>query len=202
MPVNPQFAITGGIACGKSTVGNLLTGFGVHVLDTDRVGHNVIRKDSPAFDEIVHVFGHSVVGADGEIHRPTLGNMVFADPEKRIQLNRIVHPCIQREWREWMNERRRHNETAAVQIPLLFEVNATYPWDGIVCVSAPVPQILQRLVERGLTETEAKQRMAAQLPLSEKIARSDFHIKNTGTLNQLEEQTLGVLEAIRKTQTI
>jgi len=111
-------------------------------------------------------------------------------------LNSIVHPRIRDVWVTWMDTRRQRNETAALLIPLLFESRATWSWDGIVCVSAPETDVLQRLRKRGLSTTEAKQRIAAQLPLAEKENQSDFIITNDKSLTQLEARTRYVLEQL------
>jgi len=197
----PQFAITGGIACGKSTVGKLLTRWGVRVLDTDLVGHDVIRPNQPAHDELIQTFGKTIRNSLGEIDRSKLGAIVFEDSEKRTQLNNIVHPRIRDVWVAWMDTRRQRNEPAALLIPLLFESHATWPWDGIVCVSAPEADVLRRLQSRGLDRAEAKQRIAAQLPLAEKETQSDFIITNDKSLTQLEARTRKVLEQLSQRST-
>lgn len=194
-----QIAITGGIACGKSEVGKLLTSFGLRVLDTDIVGHDVIRQGQPAHEELLRVFGEEIRNSLGEIDRSRLGSLVFENREKRLQLNKIVHPRIREAWSAWMDERRQSKEPAAAMIPLLFESGADdWPWDAIVCVSSTPELVHARLRARGHSEEEALRRVAAQLPLAEKETRSDFIISNHTTLKMLALRTREVLNQITR----
>lgn len=188
--------LTGGIACGKSEVGKILMSWGIPVLDTDRVAHELMEPGTPIYAEVIQQFGQAVLGADGRIDRRILGGVVFADAEARRRLNRLVHPAVGERWRAWREERRAQGESAVVMVPLLFEVGATEGWTSIVCVAAPESLVVQRLRGRGWSEEEAKQRIASQMPLEEKRRRADVVIENDGTLEALRERVRAAWQRI------
>ena len=187
-------AVTGGIACGKSETGRILSEEGFAVLDTDLLAHNMMKAGTPIFERVVEHFGKTILRADGEIDRTQLGNLVFSDSAARETLNRLVHPALIQAAEQWKREQ---PGDAAILVPLLFEAGWTEGWDAIVCVSAEEENIFQRLEKRGLSEDEAQQRIAAQMPLAEKEAQADFIIRNNETLNALRDETLKVIECIR-----
>ncbi len=187
-------ALTGGIACGKSETGRILTEEGFAVLDTDRLAHEMMSSGTPVFEQVVKQFGMSIVGMDGEIDRAELGKIVFANPDAQEALNRLVHPAVIDAAEQWKVQQA---GDAAVMVPLLFEAGWTNGWSAIVCVSANEQCVFQRLEKRGLSEAEARKRIAAQMPLAEKNKKSDFIIENNDTLDALRNKTLTVLEAIR-----
>lgn len=190
--------VTGGIACGKSEVGAILEGQGVPVLDTDRVGHDLMKRGNDAYTEIINCFGRTIMGAAGEIDRGLLGKIVFSDGTKREQLNTILHPRIKAQWKKWLSHTLESQRAAAVMVPLLFEVGETECWDAILCVSAPERLIIERLQKKGLPSGDIRARLAAQLPLSEKEKRADYVIENNGSLEDLKERTIETLHAILK----
>ena len=182
--------MTGGIACGKSTAAACLAEEGVAVLETDEVAHDVMRPDGPAYDDVVAAFGKEIVAADGTIDRRILGKLVFERPDALRHLNALVHPSVREHWESWRTARRSENRSGVIVIPLLFETGATAGWDAVLCVAAPEDEMLRRLERRGLTETEARQRLAAQWPVAEKMRRADAVIWNDGTLEELKARTL------------
>lgn len=192
-----RVALTGGIACGKSVVGAILQGRGVAVCDADHVAHALMRAGNEAYDEIVRTFGRGVVGADGELDRSQLGRLVFDNEAARQQLNAIVHPRVRVAWDVWLREQETAGQPVAVVIiPLLYESGMDAGWDAIVCVrSSPVLQ-RQRLAARGHSEREIDQRLMAQWPVSEKAARADYVIDNDGSVTDLEERTVNVVNQI------
>jgi len=196
MSGTPVVGITGGIACGKSEVGRVLAGAGVAIRDADEVAHEVIEQDSPAYRAIRERFGAGILASDGAIDRGALGARVFANPEERAALNAIVHPAVLRNLHAWRQQKRKEGRPAAVIIPLLFEVGATNGWTAIICVAANQPTVVERLRARGLTEDEARARIGAQMPIEEKMRRSDYVIVNEGTLDELKKKTRAVWEAI------
>jgi len=186
--------ITGGIACGKTETGRSFTEAGFAVLDTDLLAHEMMKAGTPVFKQVVEQFGTSILNADGEIDRRKLGELVFADPAARETLNGLVHPAVIKAAEQWKTEQ---NRDAVILIPLLFEAGWTEGWDAIVCVSADEKVVFQRLEKRGLSEDEARKRIAAQMPLAEKEAKADFIIENNETLDALREETRRVVECIR-----
>lgn len=190
-------AITGGIACGKSEVGRILGDMGLCVSDADAVAHQLMEQGSPVYQAIVNHFGRRVLEDDGEISRSMLGRIVFNDHEEREALNRLVHPAVREVLDNWIAERRRKGESAAVQIPLLFESGMdTLDWDAIVCVSTSEPLVMERLLTRGMDSREARLRMDAQYPLAEKERRADRVILNMGTIQELKEATYEALKGL------
>lgn len=189
--------VTGGIACGKSETGRILSAEGFKVLDTDFLAHELMDKGRPVYDKIVGAFGPAILAEDGTIDRVRLGQKVFGDSQARAVLNRLVHPAVIGAAKEWIGACRAAEEDAAVLVPLLFEAGWTDGWDAVVCVTAPDEQIFKRLENRGLANEAALQRMAAQMPLAQKAARADFVIENGGTLEALRSQVLDLVEKIR-----
>lgn len=190
--------ITGGIACGKSTVGGILEAAGLKVLDTDRVAHALMVAGSEVHLQVVEVFGEEILDAGGEVDRKKLGAIVFREPDRLAELNRIVHPAVSQVWRRWLAERIGVGEDVAVMIPLLFEVGADEGWDAILVVVSPEDQVLVRLAARGLSEAEARSRIASQMPQDEKMKRTNFVIENDGSMIDLERNTLRIWQAIQR----
>lgn len=188
--------VTGGIACGKSEVGRVLADYGVVVRDADHIAHETMAPGGPAHDEVIGRFGRDILNADGTINRKTLGKRVFADPAEREALNGIVHPHVRRVWRAWARVLRDEEQDGAIIIPLLFEVGAENEVDAVICVAATEDRIMERLVRRGLTEEQARLRIAAQMSLEEKMRRADYVIENNHTLEALQEKTLHTWQAI------
>jgi len=191
--------LTGGIACGKSTVAKILAGEGAAVRDSDEIAHEMIAKGGLAYEAVVARFGSKIVGDDGEIDRKTLGNIVFTDPVGRADLEKMIHPGVKTELGKWTREVTAGGRDAVAIVPLLYEVNVTDLWDAVICVTAEDSQVLQRLFGRGLAEEEARRRIAAQMPVSEKAARADYVIENNGSLETLAEITKRIWkELLRK----
>jgi dephospho-CoA kinase len=185
-----SIALTGGIACGKSTLAEALRARGGHVIDTDEIAHRVLMPDGAAYQNVVDAFGPSVLQADLSIDRKVLGRLVFADPQSRAKLNEITHPAIRSVWQREREERARTHPThfLAVMIPLLFECELEQMFSAVWCVGASRATQLKRLKARGLSETEAGQRIASQWPVAEKMARSTIAFWGEGTPASLRLQ--------------
>ncbi|HZU17190.1 MAG TPA: dephospho-CoA kinase [Candidatus Dormibacteraeota bacterium] len=182
--------LTGGIGTGKSTVSALLRARGVCVVDADEATRAVQVPGSPGLERIVEAFGPEFLTPSGELDRARLAAIVFKDPEARRRLNAIVHPLV----RAWMAERvreaaERGERIVVLDIPLLYESRGEEGLDAVIVVYAPPELQLRRLVElRGMSEAEARERIAAQLPIDEKRRRARHVILNTGDLEWLRAE--------------
>jgi len=183
------YGVTGGIGMGKSTVADLLTRRGLAVVDTDELAREVVRPGEPALAEIRGVFGPEVLAPGGELNREALAEVVFRDDAARRQLEALLHPRIQRRWQARLAAWRAEGRTqAAVIIPLLFETGVEAEFDLTVCLACSAVTQHQRLRARGWTDGQIQQRNAAQLPVTEKMARARRVIWSEGDLAVLAAQ--------------
>lgn len=183
--------LTGGIASGKSTVGRIFRELGVHVVDADLVAREVVAKGSEGLAEIVKTFGEGVLAEDGSLDRKKMGAIVFTDPEKRRQLEAITHPRIgQRSMAELAALAQRGDAYGIYEAALLVENGSHRMMQALVVVAASAETQVRRVMERdGLSADEARARLAAQLPLEEKIAVADHVIWNDGDHAALRART-------------
>lgn len=184
-----HICITGGIACGKSSAGEMLREFGARIIDADDVCHELLLKNGPLIGRIVSVFGKGVLNQSGGIDRRILGRIIFADGEKRRKLNALVHPEARRVINAWLKMRTARVNVAAAIVPLAYEAGWECGWDAVICVAAPLAMQIARLKKKGFSEKDARKRIAAQMPLAEKINRADYIIFNAGTIAGLRQQT-------------
>ncbi len=183
------FGLTGGIGMGKSTAAQILAQRGVSVVDTDILARRIVEPGQPALGEIQNAFGAEVVSPSGELRRDALARIVFSDPAARQKLEAITHPRIRDLWKQQIEIWRSQKiQTACVVIPLLFETNAEGEFDATICVACSTATQRKRLLERGWTEAQLAQRIAAQLPVEKKIAKSNFVIWSEGSLEILAAQ--------------
>lgn len=190
-------AVTGGIACGKSTVALTLQKLGCAVLDTDEVAHRLESSGGAAVPVLAEAFGKTVIAADGAIDRRRLGALVFADSSARERLDSILHPMIEDKVREWLSVQS-DDSVCVVLVPLLFEskFDKSIEWDAVIAVVCSEDEQVRRVCSRGFDENEARARISAQMPCREKAARSDYTIWNDGTLAALEEETEKAYKAV------
>ncbi len=183
MSAQHHIALTGGIACGKSTLAEGLRARGWHVIDTDQIAHRLMEPGSEVWKNVVDAFGTSILQPDKSIDRKVLGRLVFADPPLRAKLNEITHPAIRTAWQREHEERTRTypTQSLAVMIPLLFECELEKMFSVVWCVGASRTVQFQRLIARGLTEKEASQRLASQMPVAEKMTRASIAFWGEGT---------------------
>lgn len=174
--------ITGGIACGKSTVTALFGKLGAVVVSADQLAREAVVPGSATLQALTERFGRSILLPDGTLDRAALAARVFSDPQARADLNRITHPAIAALAEERLATLRDRRPSLVVyEAPLLFEAGAERRVDAVLVVSAGEEQQMARLMARdGLSEGEARARIAAQLPLAEKVRRVDFVIDNSG----------------------
>jgi len=175
--------LTGGIATGKSTVTKMMKRLGVPVIDADQIARQVVEPGRSAYQAVIKQFGEDILLDNGQINRPKLGSIVFADKEKREQLNQIVHPAVRQEMLQLRDQYiERGVKSVVLDIPLLFESKLTNMVDKVIVVYVPKQLQLKRLINRDqFTEPEALQRINAQLPTIEKAKQADAVIDNRYT---------------------
>ncbi|MBD2131360.1 dephospho-CoA kinase [Sphaerospermopsis sp. FACHB-1094] len=181
--------LTGGIATGKSTVANYLaTAYNLPILDADVYARNAVSVGSPILSQIAQRYGKSeILLADGNLNRAKLGEIIFHQPEERIWVENVIHPYVRNWFLKTINES--SATTLVLVIPLLFEAGLENLVSEIWVVSCSEAQQKQRLIQRNnLTNEQAAARINSQLPLSEKIARADFVLDNSSTLESLLQQ--------------
>ncbi len=191
-------ALTGNIAAGKSTVARLFERWGATLIDADQLVREVQAPGSPAVRAIIERFGPGLVAPDGALRRDELRQLVMGDPVALAVLNRIVHPAVLARRAELEAEARERGDRIVVSdIPLLFEAADPSTFDVVVLVDAPEAIRRGRLVaERGLTERDAEQMMAAQAPSGPKRSRSTYVIDNDTDLAALERAAAAVWKAL------
>lgn len=198
--------LTGGIACGKTTVARLLAQYGADVIDLDEIGHQLLKKGSPVYDQIVETFGADILDTSGDINRAKLGNIVFHDSDCRMRLNDITHPAIIEE--SWAEARRlaklEAERVVVIDAPLLIEASLQDTVDFIIVVVSGEEKQLQRLIHRSvkqgksLSVSDARARIHAQMPLAEKVKYADFIIENNSGMAELELQVKKLWKLLKK----
>jgi dephospho-CoA kinase len=183
-----QIGLTGGIGAGKTAVARRFAELGALVVDADALAREVVAAGSPGLAAVVAEFGPGVLRPDGELDRPALGRLVFADEEQRGRLNAIVHPLVRRRAAELVTAA--PAGTVVVQdVPLLVETGQADRFDLVVVVEAPAGLRVERLArDRGMSADEARSRMAAQATDEQRRAAADVVLVNDGDLDQLRAQ--------------
>jgi dephospho-CoA kinase len=196
-----KVGLTGGIATGKSTTLERWRSLGAASLDADEYAHRALAPDTPTWEEVVRVFGNDILKRDRTIDRPKLGEIVFDDDAKRETLNRIIHPAVDKMWKEDVERLKRDGqaEFVVVAIPLLYEVAAESQFDCVAVVGCSEQTQLSRLTQKGLSETQARSRIRAQWPLPTKMDRADFVIWNDGVPEVLHQQAEIIWATIKET---
>lgn len=193
-----RVALTGGIATGKSHVRAAFEALGVPTVDSDVLARDALARGTAGLAAVVGRFGREMLHPDGSLDRRKLAGVVFADADARLALEAIVHPGVRRMTDDWFRalDARRY-PCAVADIPLLYEVGRDHDFD-VVIVAACDPDIqAQRVMKRdGISATDARQRIAAQLPISEKSGRADYVIRTDGTFADTARQIQAVWEAL------
>ncbi|GGR64941.1 MULTISPECIES: dephospho-CoA kinase [Streptomyces] len=190
--------LTGGIGAGKSEVSRLLVEHGAVLIDADRIAREVVAPGTPGLAAVVDAFGPDVLAADGGLDRPRLGSIVFADPEKLAVLNSIVHPLVRDRSREL--ESAAPEDAVVVQdVPLLTENGLAPLYDVVIVVDASPETQLDRLVRlRGMTEEDARARMAAQATREQRREIADIVIDNDVPLDALRKRVAEVWDGLAR----
>jgi dephospho-CoA kinase len=194
-----KYGLTGGIASGKSTVGAMLRDRGFPVLEADKISHALIEPQGAAYSEVIARFGREIADGDGRINRRRLGGIVFADPEKLDQLNGILHPRVESEVQKQLAELEGSGRFAAafVEAALIYEAGLHRKLDGVVVTWCLPEQQLARLMERGMGETEARRRIATQMPVQEKLALAEEKIDCSGSMEETRYQVEALAARLR-----
>jgi dephospho-CoA kinase len=194
-----RMGLTGGIASGKSAVAAMLREMGFPVLEADLVSHQLLEPGQAAHDEVLREFGANLTDAAGRIDRAKLGSLVFADPAKLAKLNRVLHPRVEeivfRKFDAW--ERDGVRDAAFVEAALLVEAGIADKLDGLVVAFCLPEQQMERLRARGMSEIEARRRIAAQLPVEAKLDRATAAIDCSGTLEETRAQVSAFAAKLR-----
>lgn len=182
-------ALTGGIATGKSFCLERFGAFGAAVIDADVLAREALAPGSPGLDAAVRRFGREILLPDGTLNRAALGRLVFADNAARADLEAIVHPEVYRRITEWYADAPPGTRLAIADIPLLFETGHEHEFDRvIVCACDPEEQVRRVMARNGLSEADARARLAAQWPIEEKVRRADYVIRTDGSHAETEAQ--------------
>lgn len=203
-----KVGLTGGMASGKSVVGEMLAARGANFVQADHIAHQLMQPGQDVYFQVVRKFGTDILNADGTVNRPKLAEAAFGgggSPSRIQELNHIVHPAVIRRQSEWMEEqgRRDPHAIAVVEAALMIEAGAADDFDRLIVVTCAEEQRAQRFAARQKipleqARAEVRRRMAAQFPDEEKIKRADFVIDNSGSLDATEEQVERLFEALRR----
>jgi dephospho-CoA kinase len=193
-----KIALTGGIATGKSHVLDQFRRRGVPCLDADALAHGVMAPGTAATQAIAARFGSDFLQADGAVDRKKLAPVVFADESARRDLEAIVHPAVYRAITAALRafELIGGSPHAVVDVPLLYETGHQSEFDRVIVTACPVEVQIRRLVGRGLSEQDARLRVAAQLPTNDKATRADFVIRTDGSFEETDRQVEQVLRTL------
>ena len=199
-----RVGLTGGIGCGKTTVATWMRELGCHVLEADKMAHEIIAPGQPAYEEVVREFGREILEPDGRIDRPRLAAIVFRDPSRLARLNAIVHPRVLAECDRELDqiERRDPHGVAVIEAALLVEAGHHERLDRLIVVSCTREQQLERLTNpvygRGMTREQAERRIAAQLDPGEKRKLAQEVIDCSGTLEETHRQVISLVERLKR----
>jgi dephospho-CoA kinase len=185
-----QVGLTGGIASGKTETAAMFAKHGARVIDTDALAHQTLAPRTATHEAVVRAFGRGILNGDGTVNRARLGDIVFADAQQLQRLNAIVHPAVRATWFGQLEQWRRAGDcgVAMVMVPLLYEVSVQDQFAAVVVVACSEATQCRRLRERGLSDAQARARLAAQWPLVTKMERADFVMWNESSLAVLEQQ--------------
>lgn len=193
--------LTGGIATGKSTVCAILENAGAVIIDADRIARKLVKKNLPAYRQIVDTFGKSILLPGGEINRTALGDLIFNDPRKKQLLNKIVHPQVGKETDRQLKRIEKSNPHALVilDIPLLLESGLHKNLSEVIVVYTPEHIQINRLMQRDhISQENALARIRSQMPIEEKKKLATIVIDNSGMLEDTRKQTLEIFQRLKE----
>jgi dephospho-CoA kinase len=195
-----KVALTGGAGTGKTTVLRMFKELGAPIIEADKIAREVVAPGQPAYEELRRAYGPEFFQEDGELNRSRMASLVFADPEARCALERIVHPWMIRGIQTRLEEYARQGEALAlVECAVLFECGIQDGYDRIIVVYAEPEEQVQRLSARDHREPgEISGILQAQMPMSEKVARADFVVDNRGSLENTRRQVENIWAQLQK----
>jgi len=195
-----RVGLTGGIASGKSTVASMLRDLDCPVLDADSLARELLEPGQDAYKEVVREFGEGVLLKGGAVDRPKLGAVVFADARKRARLNQILHPRIQKVVADWFTalDRPGGPDTAFEDAALILEAGVKNSFDCVVVCWCRPEQQVERLLQRGMSEADARLRIAAQMPIEEKRRLADVQVDCSGSMEETQRQVKALVEKLKQ----
>ncbi len=188
-------ALTGGIGCGKSLAAQYFAELGALVIDADQLARAAIERGSDGFDEVVALFGDSIL-KDGNIDRRALGELIFKDPKARAALEGIIHPFVRREFEEAVASLK-GDDVLVYEIPLLFESKSQDRFDLVITVESELENRIARLRDRGMHISEIEGRIAAQATREQRTEIADFLIENDGSEDELLRQVENIWDSLQ-----
>jgi dephospho-CoA kinase len=198
-----KVGLTGGIATGKSFVGDALASYGCMIVHADELGHAVLAPEGEAFEAVVQEFGREILTSDGTIDRRALAARVFADPEQLARLNALVHPSVIRRENESIEKfgASHPDGIAVVEAAILIETGSYSRFDKMILVTCTEQQQVERALRReGALEKDIRARISRQMPLAEKRKYADFVIDTSGEKEDTLRQTRAVYDVLRRIQ--
>ena len=191
-----RIALTGGIAAGKSYVRAAFEALGVPTIDSDVLAREAVAPGSPGLAAVVDRFGRDVLDANSALDRQKMAKRVFADPGARKALEAIIHPYVRQAMEQWFASLAPHQHPFAIaDIPLLYEVGREGDFDAVIVAACDPETQMRRVMKRdGVSEADARQRLAAQLPIDEKVRRADYVIRTDGSFEDTAVQIRDVHE--------
>ena len=207
-----KVGLTGGIAAGKSAVGEMFVALGAHLVQADRLAHELMDPGEPVYNEVVRHFGREILNPDGSINRPKLAELAFGAPDlpedqrgsRVAELNRIVHPAVIRSQEDWMQAigAQDRNAVAIVEAALILEAGMGKRFDRLLVVTCAPEQRVARFATRQKIDLESatkevQRRMAAQLSDQEKVKAADYVIDNSGLLATTREQVADIWKKLQ-----
>jgi dephospho-CoA kinase len=197
--VTRKIALTGGIATGKTYVATRLRAAGVPIVDADVLSREVVAPGTPALAAIRKRFGPDAVRRDGTMDRIRVGQIVFKDKRARLDLEAIIHPAVVKAVNDFFAALPKRTPFAVADIPLLYETGRDKDFDAVVVVACPREMQLTRMMERNkLPKEDAERRLAAQLPIEQKIKKAAYVIKTEGTFGDTDAQIDALVAALRE----
>jgi dephospho-CoA kinase len=195
-----KIAITGGAGSGKSTVARMFKELGAQVLDADQIARDAVAVGAPAWQELRRLYGEEFFHRNGTLNRSKLAQRVFTDPEARCALNALIHPLVAQELQCQVADLERQGvDLVLVEVPLLFEAGQEHAFDRVIVVAVPVAEQIRRLNARDHRgEEEIQGILRAQWPLSDKVARADDVVDNSGEVSSTQQQVRNLWDKLLK----